>query len=118
MTTTSQDSFNYKVTQGDNFPLTLTYKDPSGNPINLTGYSILLEVRDKPAGKILCATCSIGDGISVLNPQTGIININISSAKTSVFNYPKSAYQIQITDQYGAKNTLLQGWFLVNAGVI
>jgi hypothetical protein len=118
MATTSQDSVNYKVTQGDNFPLQLTYKDPSGNPIDLTGFSVTLEVKDKPGGKILSATCTIGDGITIPAPTTGVININISSAKTSVFTLPRSAYQIQVTDQYGSKITLLQGWFLVNAGVI
>jgi hypothetical protein len=118
MLLSSQDSVNYKITQGDTFPLRLTYKDPAGNSIDLTGFSIVLEVRDKPGGKILSATCTIGNGITVSNPTNGIIDISISPAKTSVFVLPRSAYQVQITDQYSSKTTLLQGWFLVNAGVI
>ena len=35
-----------------------------------------------------------------------------------MFPYPRAAYQVQITDQYDANTTLLQGWFVVNAGVI
>lgn len=118
MALTSEDSVNYKVTQGDNFVLQLTYNNPNGTPYNLAGYTFSLEVRDKPGGKVICATCSLGDGITVSNVTTGIISINITSAKTNKFVTPKSAYQLQATDSYGKKVTLLQGWFLVNPGVI
>lgn len=112
------DTVNYRVTQGDTFPLTLTYKDPNGTAINLTGYTFRLEVRENFGGEVLSAVCTLGDGITVPDVTTGVINISISSAKTNKFNYPRSAFQLQATDQYGKKTTLLQGWFIVNAGVI
>ena len=117
MITADQD-VNYKITQGDSFELQLTYRDEDDNAIDLTGYQILIEVRDKPGGSILSAVCTIGDGILIPSPANGVIDINISPRKTSLFNYPRASYQIQGTDQYGNKVTFLQGWFQVNAGTI
>ena len=113
---------NYNIIQGDNFQLALTYTDSSGSAINLTGASAYMEVRDKPGGQILCATASgapsaAGDGIT-FTASAGQININLTSAKTSVFITPRAAYQLQLTSATGIKTTLLTGWFLVNNGVI
>ena len=112
------DSVDWKITQGDSFQLQLEYKDENGDSINLSGYTIQMEVKDQPGGVITSATCSLGDGITVSNPSTGIISINISPTKTKNFNYPRASYQLQITSPGNIKTTLLQGWFLVNAGVI
>jgi len=113
----ANENINFKITQGDTFQLEITYEDINNVPINLTGYTFVLEVRDKPGGSILCATCSLGDGIAVSAPTTGFITVTISSEKTKNFNLPKSAYQLQAI-LGNSKTTLAQGWFEVNAGVI
>jgi hypothetical protein len=113
----ANENLNFKITQGDTFDLEITYEDINGAPINLTGYTFVLEVRDKPGGSILCATCTLGDGILVNAPATGFISVSISSEKTKKFNLPKSAYQLQAI-LGNSRTTLAQGWFEVNAGVI
>ena len=118
MVVSSDQDINWKITQGDSFMLQVEYQDPDGSPIDLTGYTIILEVKDKPGGRILSAKCSIGNGILVQNPASGIMEITISPEKTRKFNYPRASYQIQGTDQYAQNVTFLQGWFLVNAGTI
>lgn len=109
--------YNFNVVQGDTFKVNISYTDSSNLPINLSNYSAWLEIRDKPGGKILCATASVNDGITIVSASGGI-NVSLSSAKTKNFTTPRAAYQLQITDYYGAKTTLLNGWFLVNPGVI
>jgi hypothetical protein len=118
MAVTSDQDVNWKVTQGDTFSLELKYEDPDGNPIDLTGFDIIVEIKNKPGGKILSAKCTIGDGVEVANLASGIMEISISPEKTRKFNLPRASYQIQGTDQYGENTTFLQGWFLVNAGTI
>jgi hypothetical protein len=117
MATVDQD-VNFKITQGDTFSLELVYKDEDENIVDITGYSFLMQIKDKPGGKILSAECSIGDGIEVPNPADGTIIISVSPEKTNNFNYPRASYQIQGTDPYDDKITFLQGWFKVNAGTI
>jgi len=109
---------NYDAIQGDSFQLDFTYTDSLGAAINLTGYTILVEVRDKPGGKVLCATCSIGDGVTVTSAASGLFSLVITPTKTKNFVYPKSAYQVQAMSSSGIVTTLLKGWINVDAGVI
>lgn len=109
---------NWKITQGDSFVLQINYSDSSASPIDLNGYSAMFMVRDIPGGQIFCASAGVGDGITLNSPSAGGIYLNVTPAKTRKFNYPKSAYQLQITSPSGINNTLIQGYFDVNAGVI
>lgn len=120
------DQKNYEITQGDSFVLQVTYLNAASAAVNLTGYSAVFAVADRPGGTI-CASATVsnisasgttGDGISVLNPASGVFLINLTPEKTNVLNLPRSAYQLQITSPLSINSTLLQGWFLVNAGVI
>jgi hypothetical protein len=118
---------NYNIIQGDSFQLALTYTNSSGSAINLTGYSALMQIKDQPGGRISCGSAgyipasgsvaAYSDGITITS-ASGLININLSPAKTRLFNFPKSAYQLQITSSSGVNTTLLSGWFNVTAGVI
>lgn len=108
---------NFSIIQGDSFALQILYKDSSGSAINLSGYSANFEVRDKPGGRILCASASVGDGITITSASGGVIDILLSSAKTANFTIPKAAYQFQISSA-STRSTLLYGWFLVEKSII
>lgn len=122
MSVTSEDNINFKIIQGETFAeqLQYTYEDDSGNdvPIDITGYTFTFEVRDKPGGRVLATTCTVGDGITIIDAANGLIDLEITPEKTRKFIYPRSAYQLNTTDQYGAKDAWIQGWFQVNPGVI
>lgn len=111
---------NYDVIQGDSFVLDFELTDDSdpAQPINLQGYQIIMEVKDKPGGKILCASCTIGDGVTVTSSVNGKFTVNISPAKTKKFVFPKSAFQLQTISSGGIATTIHRGWFNVDAGVI
>jgi len=109
---------NWKIIQGDSFILQINYSDSTGSAINLTGASALFMVRDIPGGPIFCASAGVGDGITLNSPSVGGIYINVSPEKTRKFNFPKSAYQLQIRTANGDNNTILKGYFDVDAGVI
>lgn len=107
---------NFNVVQGDTLNLNVLYKDPDGLPIDLTGYAASLEVKDKPGGRILCATASVGDGITITS-ASGSIDISLSPSKTRKFTVPRAAYQLQLSYN-NTYTTLLHGWFLVEKSVI
>lgn len=117
MAVTSDQNVNWEITQGDTFSLELDYQDPDGNPIDLTNFSLVMEIKDKPGGRILSARCTNGDGIDI-DTVNGKIFIEVTPEKTNKFNYPRASYQIQGTSDSNEKITFLQGWFLVNAGTI
>ena len=118
MSVAALNEINDTITQGDSFVLSITYTDSNNNPIDLTGYTANMEVRDKPGGKILCASATIGNGITIPNPALGVIEVNIPPSMTNNFVIPRSAYQIQVTSNNGTATTIASGWFIVTAGVI
>lgn len=110
-----QDS-NFKIIQGDTLVLTAIYKDSSGTPIDMTGYTAEFQVRDVPGGKIVCATVDTSNGI-VIDGVNGKVVVTVSSDLTKKFTVPKAAYQLQINSG-SIKTTLATGWFEVSKGVI
>jgi len=107
---------NYDIMQGDTWQITIPATDIFGNTItNFSNYSFTVQVRDKEGGNTLCATASLGHGITT---GSGTITINLSPTQTAAFNIPKSVYQIQLTDPSSNKKTLQTGWFQVHPSVI
>lgn len=106
-----------KIIQGDTWSIDVYYEDADGNPINISNYTVVAEVKDKPGGSILCATSSTGDGIELIDfPNiNNAVRITFSPEKTAKFNLPKSAYQIKVVE---TGDTLLTGWIPVDPGVI
>lgn len=107
---------NYEIIQGDTWTLDVYYEDKDGNPINISNYNIVAEVKDKQGGSILCASASIDDGVTLIDDGNyNAVRVEFSPSKTSKFNIPKSAYQIKIVE---TGDTLLMGWINVEPGVI
>jgi len=113
---------NYNIVQGDSWSLNLKYVDSSGSAVPLIGYSVLMQVKNEPGGRILCASASVnstsasGTGI-IVDRANGIIDISLTPTQTKSFTYPQSAYQIRIDNGLNVE-TLQKGWFIVDAGVI
>ena len=109
-------SINFEIVQGDTFILTAIYKDPSNQPIDITGYSAIFQVKDKPDGKVICATVTSNDYIVIDGPN-GKITVTIPADKTKNFTIPQSAYQLQINSG-SQKTTIADGFFSVRRGTI
>lgn len=107
---------NWKVDQASNFLFSIQYKNPNGDPINLTSYNVRMDIKSAPGSKKVLASCTIGDGITV-TPLTGSININVSAEKTKLIAYPKSAYDLVIESSTGTITRLLEGYLEVSRAV-
>ena len=108
---------NFNVIQGDTFILNVTYKDPSGTLIDLSGYDIVFQVRNDFGGNVICATATDGDGIT-LNSSTKVVTITMTSEQTKQFTVPRAAYQLRITAPNQTQTTLASGYFAVEKAVI
>lgn len=107
----------FNIIQGDTWSFEIDYEDVDGNPINISNYNIVAEVRDKPGGSILCSSISSGNGIELIDfPNTSNkIKVTFGPNETAKFNLPRSAYQVKIVD---TADTLISGWLTVDPGVI
>jgi hypothetical protein len=111
-------STNFKIIQGDTWSVDLYYTDSEDNPINISNYNLIAEVRDKPGGNMLCATASTAQESIVLVDfpnTTNAVRVTFTGDQTSKFNLPRSAYQIKVLE---TQDTLLSGWLEIDPGVI
>lgn len=111
------EEVNFKVVQGDTFSIKVTYQNPDGTDINLTNYTARMDVRNEPAGKILCASVTTSSGITI-DGLNGELNITFTPAQTRKFTTPSAAYQLQITSQTGQQTTILKGYLSVSPAVV
>lgn len=111
------EEVNFKVVQGDTFYISVTYQNPDGTNINLTEYSARMDVRDRPSGKILCASATSSSGI-VIDPDEGNLSITFTPQQTRKFTTPSAAYQLKLISPAGVNTTILSGYFSVTPAVI
>jgi hypothetical protein len=113
------EEVNFEVVQGDNFDINLVYKSSDGSVVDLTDYTVRMDVRDRPGGKVLCASATeSNNGISIDGPE-GKIYIEFSSSQTKKFTIPTASYQILlINNDDNKRETILNGYFKVKAAVV
>lgn len=111
------DEVNFNVVQGDTFTIRVEYQDESNTPIDITDYSAVMTVRDKPGGRIVCAEIDDSSGIVIDGPNGGL-DITLLPEHTRKFTTPRARYQIQIISDQGVKTTVLSGYFMVSTAVI
>jgi len=111
------EEVNFKVVQGDTFAIRVIYKNSNGTPINLSGYSARMDIRNEPSGKILCASINEQSGITI-TPSTGVLDIQFNPSQTRKFTLPSAAYQLQIRSSNGTQTTILKGYISTSSAVI
>jgi hypothetical protein len=106
---------DFTIEQGSTFHKTVTYL-AANVPVDLTGYTATLVARHSPSSAVKDLDLSIGSGISIPAPLTGVIEIDLTAAQTAVLDFKKSYYELLIIN--GAyKKRLLQGRVFLSYGV-
>lgn len=105
---------NFKIIQGDAWPLTISYTDVNDVPINISDYQLIAEVTDKPGSKNVVAQSTTENGgiVSVNDGVGATVVVTFTGEQTQKFILPKSYYQIKIID---TADTLLNGWVELEA---
>jgi len=95
---------NFTVLQGDTFDAVVTFKDSEGKPLNFTGATLIMEIRDEEDA--LMDTLQAGSEFLV---SSNIVTFNF------VPNFPPDTYfyDLQCTFANGLRKTLIGGKFKV-----
>jgi len=110
--------YNFTIDQGSQYTTTILYEDPSGNPINLTGYSAAMQLREQAAAPnppSLSLTSGAGGGI-VITPLDGQLDITMTTAQTGGLNARFYVYDLELTLS-GVVTRIIQGQITVSAQV-
>lgn len=108
---------NFEVDQNATFSFIVEYKDNSGLPIDLTGATAKMQVRDTKGGTKLAFSLTSPAGGITITPLLGKLTIKMTPTQTNKLFYPKSSYDIMVTDSNANKIKLLEGFVTLSRSV-
>ena len=97
---------NLIIDQARDWYLTVTYNDPSGTPINLTGYTATFALAQGSTGVIKLSLTS-SSGIT-LGGSAGTISLHATNTQTEIDAGPYVA-ELYVTAPGGVETCLLKG---------
>jgi hypothetical protein len=106
---------NFLCPQGSTFSRRLTYKIDDV-PVNLSGYSSRLQVRETHYDTETIVSLTSGSGIT-LGGSAGTIDLLISASATALFNAGTWVYDLEIQSTNGTIDRLVEGSFIVTPEV-
>ena len=108
---------NFEVDQNATFSFIVEYKDNDGLPIDLTGSTAKMQVRDTKGGSKLAFSLTSPAGGITITPLLGKVTIKMTPTQTNKLFYPKSSYDIMVTDSNANKIKLLEGFITLSRSV-
>ncbi len=109
----------YKMTcyQASTFNQSLTWRNPSGTPIDVTGYAAELRVARNKGG-VLVLNPSTDNGQVTVYGVEGRFQINIAPEDTADIEATQYIYEFRITNPSSGEVTrLLEGPFVIDGQV-
>lgn len=102
------------IEQGATFSRNMVWKI-NGNPVDLTGYSARMKMRNKTGVQALSITSSAGGGVTL--GSSGEIAILLSATSTSRLSPGKYSYDLELESPDGVVTRLIKGVLTVSAEV-
>lgn len=106
---------NLRIEQGAAYRKRLVWKDKNKRPVAMTGFTALMQVRDKPGGEILLELSTQNGGI-VLS-SGGVVEIVLTSAQTDALTFESGAYDLKIIAGPGNDIRLIEGRVTVSPAI-
>jgi hypothetical protein len=101
-------AYNVVIDQGADWFLNVTYDNPDGTPVNLTGYTAALQLRSLPTDPVSVLSLSTGSGITITG-ATGLVAIRATATQTRAIDEGIYYYDLEITSASGVVTRLIQG---------
>ena len=111
-------SKNFEVDQNATFIFEVQYTlEDEVTPIDITGASAKMQVRDTQGGSKLAFTLTSPTGGITIGGPEGTLTVKMTPTQTNKLFYPKSSYDIMIIDSNGNKIKLLEGFMTLSRSV-
>lgn len=102
--------YDLDIVQGQTFHREILWKNPDGTPVNMTGFTARLQIREDYASPrpIITLTSSPVAGLTI-TALLGKIVLDITAAQSSVFQIRRGVYDLEIDQGGGTFKRLLEG---------
>ena len=107
--------YNISVVKGTTFALAPQWLI-NNLPVDLTGYSAAMQVRDVSNNLIVELTTA--NGKITLNPTQGIINLLLTATQTNALAVGNYTYGLNLTDSASNVYQILTGNFIITASAV
>jgi len=109
-------TYNISAEQGATFERSILYTDIAGTPIDLTGFTAAMQVRDKAETSVFVLELTTGNSMIALGGALGTIVLTVAAA--NMINVPagRFVYDLELYDGANTKR-LIEGSFNVKAEV-
>lgn len=112
-------AYNTVIDQGADWYFTITYENPNGTPINLTGYTAASQLRSLPNSPSAVLTLTTENGGITITPLTGTVALHATADQTEAIDEGNYYYDVEV---YSPANPavvtrLVQGQITVSAEV-
>lgn len=108
--------YNDVLDQGATYNLVVVYKDNNDAPINLTGYSAYMQLRENYDSTTADLTLSTANGGIVITGAQGKLTITATATQTTALTSDYYLYDLEIVSG-SVVTRLLQGQITVNSEV-
>ena len=100
---------NFVIELGTNFKRTLIWKDREQNPIDLTGYSAFMQIRQTVDSVDFEIELTSAGGEITFTPEEGKIHLNIPYAETATITWKKAVFDLILESPAGERTRLIEG---------
>ena len=107
--------YSFTIEQGATLVKQFTYKDSSGNVVNLDGFDVRMQIRSSVGSDTKIADFNnVNSGSLRILPTTGstasgTIELNINATSSSLYTFDQAVYDLEIENTEGTVTRLLQG---------
>jgi selenophosphate synthetase-related protein len=108
--------YDITIEQGATFTMSLTWKDSTGSPVNLTGYTARMQVRENYEAESTLVSLTSSGGDITLGGALGTIAVTIAASATQLLQLDEAVYDLELVN--GATVTrLIQGRAIISREV-
>ena len=101
--------YDFVIEQGATFDRSLTYKDPAGTPLNLTGYTARMQIRSGVSSPTVLLELTSANGRLVIDPLVGGITIYLEPVDTEGVMWKRGVYDLEIEAPDTSVTRLIEG---------
>lgn len=115
--TTIPGDYDFTIYQGATFSRILTWKDGNEDPVDITGFTARMQIRESVDAADPFLSLTTENGGIALGGAAGTITLTISSTGTAALSQSSGVYDLEMIDGDGIVSRLLEGSVLISREV-
>ncbi len=100
---------DYRIEMGADYEIQITCTDVNGDVYDLTGATVVAEIRETATGTATAFT-------SAITVATGIIKLTLTEVQTAAFTYYSGEWDCYLTETDGTVTKLFKGSVTIEHG--